>query len=126
MTNISINASEAVVAVSVLLETSRNWENYDALRQYNETSLLQELKPWLQRQDFSLHPDLEMEAYGSQVFRVLRTDWSIGVARVINLLQRMSTSDKAIIRRYIDECSNPAISSLPGVRKALEIFEKQL
>lgn len=125
MTEMTTNVSEAIIAVCVFIDAARNWENYDALTQPEESSI-EELSDWLGEKEKKLSSEVDCDLFMKRVYRSLKTDWTIGTSLIINLLQRLTSEETVLTRSYIDECPNPALLSLPGVKRAIEVLDKEL
>lgn len=124
MTNELQPFTNAVIRCGVLLRTSNNWEDYqNMIFGENDAKVI---LVWLSENTTELPGSTVILKELDDFFRVLKTDWSIGINQTINAIQKLDGAQKPLLHRMIDEILSPAEKDDVGRAKAIEIIMKEI
>lgn len=126
MTTLSKSLIQTLASVSVFIDSSRNWENYDALGRNDK--VVEDLTKWINHLESTTNIELKQFIYKStdNALTSLKTDWTITTVRIMNQVHSLESDERRIVKRYLDECIDTGIANLPGVIKAYKLLERNL
>lgn len=124
MTNKLQPFANAVIRCGVLLRTSNNWEDYQNMIFGEDDANV--ILVWLSENTTEIPGSTVILKELDDFFRVLKTDWSIGINQTINAIQMLDGTQKSLLRRMIDEILSSAEKDDVGRAKAIEILRKEI